>query len=279
MADITVGGHRVRYLAEGAEDAPLAVFAHCSLAHSGLWRPVMAALSDRWRCVALDMPGHGGTERGDETISLQFQAASFVEGIAEAFGASPERPAHLVGLSLGGAVMGRVAHRSPAITRSLTMLEPIFFQVVAGRDEQAMTDDARVMDPVVEACRDGRFHDGAKAFMNGWGQPGQFERMPKAAQDAIAKSLSYLFPDFQIVDASFEGQITREGFTGMTMPTLLLEGEETRYSAKSIQEELAALMPNAERDVVPKAGHLSPVDQPEAVAEKLRAFWDRIERA
>lgn len=276
MAEITVGGHTVRYFEQGPNSpaAPLALFAHCSLAHSGLWRPVIADLSDRWRCVAIDMPGHGGTDRGDEATWLQFQAASFVEGVAEALGAEP---AHMVGLSLGGAVMGRVAHRSPALTRSLTMMEPIFFHIIADRDEQAIIDNDHVMAPVVKACDEGRYHDGARAFMDGWGQPGQFDRMPEAAQDAISRALSYLHPDFRIVATWPKGQVTREGFAGMTMPTLLLEGAATRYSARRIQDELQALLPNVERDVIPKAGHLCPVDQPAAVAARLRAFWETAE--
>jgi pimeloyl-ACP methyl ester carboxylesterase len=276
MVEVTVGGYKVHYLEHGPEnaEAPLVIFAHCSLAHSGLWRPVMAALADRWRCVAVDMPAHGGTDRGDESISLQFQAASFVEGVAEALDAGP---AHLVGLSLGGSVMGRVAHRSPGLARSLTMLEPIFFHVIADRDEQAMADNTRVMSPVVEACKQGRYHDGARAFMDGWGQPGQFDRMPETARDAIGRSLSYLYPDFQLAGSWPKGQITREGFGAMTMPTLLLEGEKTRDSAKRIQEELALLLPNVKRDVVADAGHLSPVDQPAAVATRLRLFWETVE--
>mgnify|MGYP000571992957 CR=1 FL=1 len=274
MTEVKVGGFTVRYIEDGPKNAPLAVFAHCSLAHSGLWRPTIAALSDRWRCVAIDMPGHGGTERGDESISLQFQAASYVEGVIKALGGGA---AHLVGLSLGGAVMGRVAHRSPALARSLTMLEPIFFHVVADRDEAAMADDARVMTPVVKACEEGRFADGARAFMEGWGQPGQFDQMPEKAQAAIARSLSYLHPDFALVGSWPKGQITREGFGAMTLPTLLLEGANTRYSARRIQDELELLMPNVERDAVADAGHLSPVDNPDAVAQRLRAFWDGVE--
>lgn len=272
MAEIEIGGYKVRYIEEGK--GPLAIFAHCSMAHSGLWRPVMSALAENWRCVALDMPGHGGTERGDEAISLQFQAATYVEGLAEALDAGP---AHLVGLSLGGAVMGRVAHRTPAIARSLTMMEPIFFHIVADRDEQAMADDARVMDPVKAACAEGRFQDGARAFMEGWGQPGQFDKMPAPAREAIARAMSYLYPDFEIVGTWPPGQITREGFGAMAMPTLLLEGSETRYSAKRIQDELAKLMPRAARDVIADAGHLSPVDQPQTVAARLRRFWQDVE--
>lgn len=277
MAELTIDGHTVRYIEQG--DGPLALFAHCSLAHSGLWRPVFAELADKWRCVAIDMPGHGGTDRGDETISLQFQAARYVEGVNEALSeALGGAPAHLVGLSLGGAVMGRVAHRSPHLARSLTMLEPIFFHLVADQDPSIMADNDRVMGPVIDACQEGRYHDGARAFMEGWGQPGQFDRMPETARDAIAKALSFLFPDFTIVGTRPKGQINEDGFREMTMPTLLLEGQNTRFSAKAIQTAIEDLMPNTERDAISDAGHLSPVDQPKAVAARLRAFWDAVEQ-
>ncbi|MGB0410449.1 MAG: alpha/beta fold hydrolase [Pikeienuella sp.] len=272
MSEVKIGGHTVRYIEEGS--GPLALFAHCSLAHSGLWRPVMEALSDRWHCVAIDMPAHGGSDRGSEDISLQFQAAAYVEGVAETFGGGP---AHLVGLSLGGAVVGRVADRSPHLARSLTMLEPIFFHVIADRDPQAIAENNKVMNPVVKACLDGRFHDGARLFMEGWGQPGQFERLPERARDSIARSLSYLYPDFELVGTWPKGQITRDGFGSMTMPTLLLEGARTRDAAKRVQRELATLIPNAVREDIADAGHLSPVDQPQAVAARLRRFWESIE--
>ena len=38
----------------------------------------------------------------------------------------------------------------------------------------------------------GRAHEAARIFMEGWGQPGQYDKMPKAGQDAIATALTHV---------------------------------------------------------------------------------------
>lgn len=262
-----VGGHGVNTLEMG--EGPLAIFAHCSLAHAGLWAPVMKLLSDRWRCIALDLPGHGRTDRGDPALSLQEQAARDVAAIAARHG----EPAHLVGLSLGGAIMGRVAARRPEIARSLTLIEPIYFYLVAGKRPEMIADNQRVMGPVIEACAAGRYRDGARLFMEGWGQPGQFDRFPEAAKQAVAAALVHVSADFDMAHGRPPGQVTEAELSAIALPTLLLEGARTPASAAAIQDELAGLMPAAARTVIPDAGHLSPVDNPAAVAARLAAHF------
>ncbi len=271
MPAIALDGHKVSYLEMG--QGPLAVFAHCSLAFGGLWKGVMERLADRWHCVALDLPGHGQSDRGDPALSLQHQAVAYVEGVAAAMGGGP---AHLVGLSLGGAVMGRVAARSPALARSLTLIEPVYFHLIADQPAYLAEND-KGMAPVHQACAEGRYHDGARAFMNAWGQPGQFDRMPAAAQDAIARSLSFLADDFDMVSGWPAGQISREAIAAIAAPTLLMQGERTPGSAKAILDAVQTLKPDAARYEVPDAGHLSPVDSPDAVATRLRAFFEATE--
>lgn len=275
---IEVDGDGVGLWEAGPADAPLALFAHCSLAFGGLWKGVMTRLADRWRCVSVDMPGHGVSDRGDRALSLQHQAVAYVEGVAAEVGAGASG-AHLVGLSLGGAVMGRVAVKAPELARSLTMIEPVFFHLLAGRESAISTENDDSMAPVHDACREGRFHDGARAFMERWGQPGQFDRMPAKARDAVARALSYLAEDFDMVGGWPPGQISREALAAIAAPVLLIQGEKTRDSAKAILDELQALLPGAERFEAPGAGHLSPVDDPETIAARLARFFSEVEAA
>jgi lipase len=263
MPEITIGGHRVRYIESGA--GPTIIFAHCSLAQAGLWKGVIGHLSDRFRCIALDLPGHGGTDRGDETIPLQMQAVEYVIGLVEAIGGGP---AHMVGVSLGGAVMGRVAVARPDLVLTLTMAEPIYLHLIADHAEHS-SDNIGVMAPVYEACEQGRYQDGARLFMEGWGQPGQFDRFPEPVQEAIARSLRYLHPDFKFVDELHDGHVTREQLSAIEVPVLLIEGQRTRASAKAIIDEMAKVMPQAKRVEIEGAGHLSPVDRPDLVAAHL----------
>ncbi len=271
---IEVGGHAVGLLEAGPADAPRALFAHCSLAFAGLWKGVMKRLAGRWRCISVDMPAHGASARGDEALSLQLQAVRYVIGAAEEAGGGP---AHLVGLSLGGAVMGRVAAARPDLARSLTLIEPVYFHLLteAGRGEDE--ENARAMAPVYRACAEGRYHDGARAFMEAWGQPGQFDRMPEPAREAVAFALSHLSKDFEMVSGWPDGQIGREALAAIAAPVMLMQGERTQGSAKAILDELQGLLPSARREEIAGAGHLSPVDDPEAVAARLAAFFEAAE--
>ena len=272
MQTLDVGGHKVGYLAEGAGD--LVDFAHCSLGFSGLFLPCIRGLSDRYRCVSVDLPGHGRSDRGDKSISLQQQAVRYVAALIEAEGGGP---AHLVGLSLGGAIMGRVALAYPALARSLTLIEPIYFHLLTDSRPEFAAENLKTMEPVIEACNEGRYHDGARAFMEGWGQPGQFDRMPESGRDAIARALAHVSRDFPMAHAWVPGQITRDDLRSIQTPTLLMEGAATQPSASAILDELAALMPRTERASIPGAGHLSPVDEPAEVAARLAAFFATLE--
>jgi pimeloyl-ACP methyl ester carboxylesterase len=115
--------------------------------------------------------------------------------------------------------------------------------------------------------------------MEGWGQPGQYDKMPKAGQDAIATALTHVARDFPWGSQWPEGQITEEDITRIDKPVLLGEGETTHNSAKVVNRELAKLFPKVESCVVKGAGHLSAVDDPKQVATLIRAHLENAEVA
>ena len=269
-----IGGRRVGYLDKGKGD--LIVFAHCSLGYCGFWKGVINHLSENWRCISFDLPGHAQSERGDPDISLQHQAIEYALGFAEMAGADRF---HAVGLSLGGAIMTRLAHHHQPRVRSLSIFEPILFHFLHNWAPEEIEHDRKIMGPVREAAQDGRPHEAARAFMEGWGQPGHWDKMQKAGQDAIATALTHVARDFPWGSQWPEGQITEEDLTRILVPVLVGHGETTHNSAKVTNQGIAKLFPNAETCVVEGAGHLSAVDDPEQVAGLIRAFIEKGEAA
>lgn len=85
---------------------PLFVFLHGFLGASSDWDGVCAHLPDGWRCVGIDLPGHG--------------AAPFTGDFVEQFPEFGER-VHLVGYSMGGRLAMQVAARFPKRVASLTL--------------------------------------------------------------------------------------------------------------------------------------------------------------
>ena len=56
------------------------------------------------------------------------------------------------------------------------------------------------------------------------------------------------------------------------VPALVFAGEEDRAQPPARSRELAAALPNAELVMIPEAGHLSALEQPEVVTEVIRDF-------
>lgn len=97
-------------------DGPVALFVHGVATSSYLWRNVIAELRDERRCVAIDLPLHGGSApRADLSIPAMAEA---VEELCAGLGLDQ---VDLVANDTGGAVAQVFAVRHPERLRSLTL--------------------------------------------------------------------------------------------------------------------------------------------------------------
>ncbi|MBA3877906.1 MAG: alpha/beta hydrolase, partial [Anaerolinea sp.] len=99
----------------GPPGAPVIVFIHGTRVTKASWRAVTARLAGTYRCVSVDLPGHG--ELADRSFTLD-AAADVVDAAMNAEGAGR---AVLVGLSLGGYVAMTAAARAPERVRGLVL--------------------------------------------------------------------------------------------------------------------------------------------------------------
>lgn len=99
----------------GPADGPPIVFVHGAMMGRSVWRPQIDALADRYRCITIDLPGHGTLKRSQFT--LDEAVSSVVRAIDEAGGGRVV----LVGLSLGGYTSMLVAGAHPERVRGLVI--------------------------------------------------------------------------------------------------------------------------------------------------------------
>jgi len=97
---VTVDGASIHYLAWGEPGRRGLVFVHGGAAHAHWWTHVAAPFSRQYRVVALDLSGHGDSDRRPR-YSLEQWAA---EVMAVADDAGIEGPPVIVGHSMGGFV-------------------------------------------------------------------------------------------------------------------------------------------------------------------------------
>lgn len=122
--DYQVNNRRQSYVHVGDVTKPLVVFVHGS---PGDWGAFLGFMADKQlllhaQMVSVDRPGFGRSQRGDHVASLTEQAALLKPAVAAH--ASRQRPAILVGHSLGGPLIARMAMDYPELVAGLIMIAP-----------------------------------------------------------------------------------------------------------------------------------------------------------
>ncbi|HWI65173.1 MAG TPA: hypothetical protein VNT75_25365, partial [Symbiobacteriaceae bacterium] len=74
------------------------------------------------------------------------------------------------------------------------------------------------------------------------------------------------------------GPLDADQLHEIATPTLVLNGERDLPDFLRIGEKLAAEIPGAQRQGIPGAGHLLPVEQPERFTAAVLRFLDALER-
>lgn len=92
----------------GSEHKDILLLVH-GLGHEAadIWEPFVAELADHFHVIAPDLPGFGGSTRGNQLYS----PANYAEFIHWLLGRYPDKPVYLAGHSLGGAIALTVAAR------------------------------------------------------------------------------------------------------------------------------------------------------------------------
>ncbi len=121
--NVPTGRINTHVLFSGPEDGTPVVFVHGNFSSSTYWEEAMLALPAGYQGIAPDLRGYGDTEdlltdatRGARDWSDDLKALSDELG---------DRPAHLVGWSLGGAVVLQFLLDYPELVKSVTLVSPV----------------------------------------------------------------------------------------------------------------------------------------------------------
>ena len=115
MPQVEVDGLTLNYDVQG-EGEPLLLIPYTSADHAS-YAFQLPAYTEHFRCIALDLPGSGESDKPPGPYSTEGYADQ-VAGFLDAVGV--ER-AHVAGVSLGGAVATHLAARAPDRVRSLSL--------------------------------------------------------------------------------------------------------------------------------------------------------------
>ncbi|MBN1139451.1 MAG: alpha/beta fold hydrolase [Anaerolineae bacterium] len=115
---IQVGSINVRYWEAGSRGSPV-VLIHGISEYVETWLPSFAALAARHHVYAMDLLGHGRT---DKPLDVSYQIADLAQFVHNVMLALQVERAHVVGHSLGGAIATRLALLYPEAVDKLVLV-------------------------------------------------------------------------------------------------------------------------------------------------------------
>lgn len=114
-------GGEIQAIERGPREASPIVLVHCFTCAIDWWDGMIPRLARNHRVVAVDLLGHGGSEKPREGYSIPNQA----DLVAQALGKLGVRDATVVGHSLGGPISIALAERSPQLVAGLVVIDSI----------------------------------------------------------------------------------------------------------------------------------------------------------
>jgi pimeloyl-ACP methyl ester carboxylesterase len=170
----------------------------------------------------------------------------------------------LIGLSMGGYVAFEVQRQAPDRVAKLALLD-----TTARPDAPEQTEQRKRQ---IEMAQNGRFDGIAQLLFPRFVAAAR--RDDRALQAVVRTMAEDTGPEAFVRQqtAIMKRADSRPGLGAIPCPTLVLVGADDTLTPPDRAAEMAAAIPGARQVVVPASGHLSPLEQPQAVVEALVAF-------
>lgn len=256
MASTTIRGARLHYRVEGEGD-PL-LFIHGYPLAGQLWDEAVGELRADHRCIVPDLRGHGASE-ATERVTIADYADDLI-GILDEIGEGG--PVTLIGLSMGGYVafdfVRRYGERVAALALVDTRAAADSADAAAGRRETAERVLREGSGFVAAEMATKLFASGADApLREEWRQI--MAATPPLGVAAALHAIAERPDSYPVLEA-------------LKVPVLIVVGAEDSITPPDEARRMQALLPSAVLEIIPGAGHLPPVEQPEAFTAALRRF-------
>lgn len=261
------------YVEERGSGDPL-VLLHGFTGSSENWHELMNALSRTFRVIAVDLPGHGRTEKTDDVT--RYDMSRVASDLAQLLGVLGASPAHWLGYSMGGRLALYIAIYHHPVVCSLTLES-----ASPGLKDTGERHERRLRD---EALAETLETKGIEEFVDAW------ERLPlfstqlnlpvdireMVRRQRLTNSAKGLARSMQGMGTGSQPSLWAELKT-IDRPVLLVTGAlDTKFVA--INQQMAADLPDGRLKIIAGSGHTVHLEQPTIFASIIGEFLALVSR-
>ncbi|MGO3327133.1 3-oxoadipate enol-lactonase [Gordonia sp. (in: high G+C Gram-positive bacteria)] len=242
------------YERHGLADGPTIMLLGALGSARSMWRPQISGLSDAHDVIAVDLRGHGESPESVGTSTV----AAIAGDVAALLDRLDVDSAHLVGLSLGGAVAQELAVTHPDLVRTLTLL----------------CTSARFGDPEpwVDRAQTVRV-DGtasiAESVVERWFTAVFAQRNPALVERMRAMVAATSDEGYAACCEALAGFDSRADLGSINAPTLVIGAADDQAVPLEHQRVLADGIPDARLQILDYAAHLASYEQRSVVSTAI----------
>ena len=257
----------IEYEVEGPRTGIPVIFIHGFPFNKSMWKLQVDVLKKDYYVITYDVRGHGASDVGDGQYTVEY----FVDDLIGLLDHIKISRAVVVGLSMGGYIALRAIERNPERIRGIalcdTRSEADNNEGKVKRANQALAVQTK----------------GIKEFADGFVKAVFYEKTFETNPQAVEMILQMIErSDPKAVAGTLIALAARTDSTPalyrIAVPTLILVGQHDAITPPSAAHAMKEKIPNAELHLIPKAGHLSNLEQPEEFNQHLLNFLKRIQK-
>ncbi|MEE3371705.1 MAG: alpha/beta fold hydrolase [Planctomycetota bacterium] len=262
MKNINIGELHLNVVDQGAGQ-PLLFIHGFPLDHT-MWQFQIEDLSRDFRIIAPDLRGFGASELNDAPMSM----AQFADDLDRLLSAlEVDSPVNVCGLSMGGYIAWEFWRRHPQRLSRLILCDTR----AAADDSDTQTTRRTTAERVL---RDGTEFLAKMMIPKLFAQETLEQR--SVLVEATRQRLLHTSP--VTIAAALNGMAKREDATAwlseIHIPALLLCGVSDSITPVAEMQQIAATLPNSRYATIPQAGHMAPLENPQACNLELRNFLE-----
>jgi pimeloyl-ACP methyl ester carboxylesterase len=264
MKYVRVNNLRIAYEKAG-KGVPI-IFVHGFPLNHKLWEPQLSGLKENIEVIAPDLPGHGKSEARSGAYLMNL-VADDIKGFIDALGITI--PVVVCGLSLGGYMLGQFYQKYGKRLSGL-----IFTATRASPDtEEARLNRDRLVTLARQSGPQAVVEDVLPKFMSPKTYQYRPELVDKVREIMLTTSLDGVVGDLLGMRARPD---THDLLSKVNLPALVIHGTDDQLIPLSEGERIRDTIPGARMRVIPDAGHLPNLEQPELFNQAVVDFIQQL---
>lgn len=251
----TLDGARIHYVNYGKGDEAL-VLIHGWTMNVDNWRDQIPDFARRNRVIAIDLPGHGESDKPQVTYSMDL----FARAVEAVMNDAKVKRAVLVGHSMGTPIARQFYRKYPEKTLAIVIVDGALRPF----------GDKALMDRFISAFRSPNYMDTVNQMFSGMMGPGLSEEAKQRIKTSALNT-----PQYVLVGA-MEGMAAPDiwGEDKINVPVLAIMAKNP-FFGPDIEQRYRVLAPNMEFLMWDGVGHFIMMEKPKETNAAVLAFLDK----